>query len=179
MSTWLIDQLADKLGLDLEVSIVASNGKNVPDIHLTRWSSITVHETDNTQAGADARFHNRFIQAGGGTGGVSFTFAVDDKRVVQNLPVDKVNYAQGTHDGNYTSVSVETCVNKGSDWAATRVHLAKLLGILLYVSGLPVSAIVQHNKWYGKDCPRTLRAHPEQWHELLRDAEHYFGVLSA
>lgn len=172
-----LTELAAKVGLALEQRIIPPNGDNVSRATLDHWYTITVHETDNTMPGADARFHNLFIREGGGVHGVSFTFSVDSERAVQNLDLNRVNYAQGTSVGNTTSVSVETCVNRDGNWEHTRWNLSRLLAILCEYGKLPVEAIVQHHYWYGKNCPRLLRATPELWTGVLRDVEIYLAKL--
>lgn len=160
-------ELGALLGLEIEVNLVGKQS-NVPGRVMTggNWQTITVHETANTSPGADARMHRQFVKNGGGSESVSFTYCVDSKRAVQILPENWVNWAQGTAEGNTTSLSIETCVNSDGDWAATKRNLARLLACLLYGRGVGISSVKQHNIWYGKDCPHNLRQ-GNQWGDLL------------
>lgn len=70
------------------------------------------------------------------------------------------------HGGNRNSVSIETCVNSGSDYTLTMRTNAKLVAWLLLKYGLDTSRVVQHNYWSGKDCPMTMR-HSGRWSLFL------------
>jgi N-acetylmuramoyl-L-alanine amidase len=166
------------LRTELVELIVPPNGVNVPDEALDAWETITVHETANENPGADALMHNLFVRNGGGKDRVSFTFVVDSRRIVQNLPLRSVNYAQGTRGGNRRSVSIELCVNRDGDFTRTLQNAARLIAALLLEGGLDLSAIVQHWTWYGKNCPAKMRANPRLWEALIRDVVHYRFVLA-
>lgn len=163
-------ELAALLGLEVEIALVGKQ-TNVPGRVMTggAWQTITVHETANTNVGTDARMHRLFVANGGGDKRVSFTYAVDSKRAVQILPENWENNGQGTFEGNQTSLSIETCVNSDGDWAATKANLAKLVACLLYGGHKGPSVVRQHNAWYGKNCPSTIRREGS-WDNLLVEA---------
>ena len=170
-------ELAALLGLEVEVTLVGKQ-INVPGTLMRggAWQTITVHETANKAPGADARMHRRFVANGGGENFVSFTYAVDSKRAVQILPENWVNWAQGTIEGNTTSLSIEVCVNSDGDWAATKDNLYKLLACLLQHRNKGTDVLRQHNVWYGKNCPATIRGEGS-WTVLIPSVSNYVILL--
>jgi N-acetylmuramoyl-L-alanine amidase len=55
---------------------------------------ITIHETDNTSAGADAEAHAK-LQASGNSRTASWHYTVDDKEIWQSVPDDEVAWHAG------------------------------------------------------------------------------------
>lgn len=126
-------------------------------------TSITIHETGNFAKGADALMHSRYLH--NKKSGATWHFTVDDKRVVQNLPLDVNSWHAGdgfNGKGNRTSISIEMCVDKGSDYEKTLKNTIGLVRKLLK-ENLDLKEVVQHNYWKskkypnGKNCPRRLR----------------------
>jgi len=147
-------------GVPLRVDLVPRGAPNRPGYPL-RVEWVTVHETANENPGAGAEAHRRFVHAGGGPEGVSFHFVVDDREVVQLLPVTENGWhagdgANGT--GNRASVAIELCVNADADWSRTQEHGARLVAALCRAFGLPPERVVPHQHWSGKNCPRRLLA---------------------
>jgi N-acetylmuramoyl-L-alanine amidase len=149
------------LSLDLTVreAIIPASNDNRPGYAMVP-AYITVHETSNYAAGADAEMHRRFVANGGGSEEVSFHWVVDDHEAIHLVPDDEVAWhagdgAQGP--GNRSSVAIETCVNQGSDWGRTRRNLAILTAQLMHQHGIPLAKVVQHNHWSGKNCPLIIR----------------------
>jgi hypothetical protein len=171
-------EYAARLGLKVVKDIIKPQEPNIPDERIEggyQW--ITVHDTANTAVGANAAMHHRFIQNGGGPHAVSFTFAVDSAGAVQILALDQVNYAQGTATGNRTSISIEMCVNSDGDFEATVDNTAKLVAALRVAGGKNRAQVRQHNYWYGKDCPHSLRAVPGAWNAFMTTVDGYVEQL--
>ena len=177
-------ELAAMLGLEVQERVLAPNGTNIPAGTMDggTFASVTIHETGNTNAGADAIMHWQFVKNGGGEYRVSFTYSVDDKRAVQILKENQINYAQGTSQGNRTSLSIETCVNKNGVWPKTLDNLCKLVAAILVANGKPVTfikqSIRQHHSWYGKNCPTKIRSEGI-WSGLLEWVDRYMGEIYA
>jgi hypothetical protein len=146
--------------LPLRLAWVPAGAPNRPAYDM-RPTWITIHETANEAPGADAEAHRRFVHAGGGPEGVSFHFVVDDKTVIQLLPLVENGWHAGdgaNGPGNRTSVGIELCVNAGSDWERAQENGARLAAALCRAFGLPVERVVPHQHWSGKQCPRRILA---------------------
>jgi N-acetylmuramoyl-L-alanine amidase len=146
------------------------NMPNRPNIKLVggKPEFITIHETANKTVGANAEMHRKFVHNGGGDAQVSFHYVVDDKESIQLMPDDEVAWHAGDGPngvGNNRSIAIETCVNADGNFLLATVNLAKLVVKLMQEFNIPLTKVVQHNRWSGKNCPMRLRANG--WQELL------------
>jgi N-acetylmuramoyl-L-alanine amidase len=147
------------LDLTMREAIIPASNANRPGYAMVP-EYITIHETSNTNPGADAEMHRKFVANGGGSEGVSFHWVVDDAEAIHLVPDDEVAWHAGdgaTGPGNRKSIAIETCVNQGSDWGRTRRNLAVLTATLMHRHGIPLTNVVQHNFWSGKNCPLIIR----------------------
>ena len=147
---------------------------------------ITVHNTAEPFSAADerARVANR---RGVRT---SFHFAVDEREIVQLLPLEFHTWhaGDGEGDGNLRSVGVEICrsVFRGeNEWLYRRAeeNAVLLASSLLRHFGLPLTALRTHRDWSGKYCPhRILEA--DSWDSFVSrvgkklDAQNITGLTS-
>ncbi|MBO8169366.1 MAG: N-acetylmuramoyl-L-alanine amidase, partial [Thermoanaerobacteraceae bacterium] len=138
---------------------------------------ITVHDTANTNRGANALAHARYLKSNAAANApVSWHFTVDDRRIVQHLPLDENGWHAGDgHNGagNRTSIGVEICENRDGDRAKAEENAAELVGWLLEKFGLSIERVVQHHHWSGKNCPRVLRSRLGGWEAFLKAVEAY------
>jgi N-acetylmuramoyl-L-alanine amidase len=119
---------------------------------------ITIHETDNTDKGANALAHAKLNYNGGMKEyQASWHFSVDDKSIYQSIPTNEVAWHAGNTTGNYNSIGIEMCVNVDGDYEKTLQNTIWLVAHLMKKHNIPLSKVVQHNHWTGKHCPRKLR----------------------
>lgn len=121
---------------------------------------ITIHETGNTDKGSDANAHAR-LQANGNNREASWHITVDDKRAIRSFLDTSICWHAGAKaprtSGNPRSIGVEICVNSDGDYSAAVRNAASVVAQLMRVHSIPISKVVQHNHWSGKDCPYNLR----------------------
>ena len=93
----------------------------------------------------------------------SFHFAVDEREVVQLLPLDRHGWhaGDGEGDGNYRSVGVEICrsvFRNANDrlYRRAEANASLLTAALLRRFGLEPSALRMHRDWSGKYCPHRI-----------------------
>ena len=134
------------------VSNRVSFGKGNPRNYLT------IHQTGNTSAGANAMAHHR-LQARSGVG-YGWHWQVDDKEAIQTHDHSfKIwNAGDGRGKGNTESISIEICVNSDGDYNQAVENGAKLSAMILKEENIDISKMVQHNYWTGKNCPEQIRA---------------------
>lgn len=120
-------------------------------------SSITIHETGNPGRGANAAAHGN-LQSRAGMGAISWHYTVDDREIVQSYEDTARCRHAGTDAGNNTSLSIEICVNSDGNFDKAVDRAAQLTAAKMKQHGVPLSAVRQHNSWWGKDCPQRLRA---------------------
>jgi hypothetical protein len=119
---------------------------------------ITIHETANRTKGANAAAHAR-LQATGNVRNASWHWQVDDKEAIQSFPHTARCWhaGDGGGPGNYSSIAIEICVNADGDFKRAVRNAAELTRAIMKAEGIPLSRVVQHSHWSGKDCPNFLR----------------------
>jgi len=152
-------------------NFIPAGRRNRPGAKLTGPKYITIHDTANPSKGADALMHARYLKGDDAANRpASWHFTVDDQRVVQHLPLDEVAWHAGDGSkgpGNTTSIAIEICENADGDRAKAEANAAELVAHLLKQFNLPIDAVVQHNRWSGKDCPRIIRRRSGGWDGFL------------
>ena len=157
-------------GITIQQDIIPAGRRNRPggrnpDVY------ITIHETGNTDAGADAEAHGKYLTSSAGEASLtSWHYTVDDHAIVQHLPDNETAYHAGDGaggPGNATSIGIEICVNQDGDFEAAKANAAALVRLLMAEHGIPLGNIKQHHDWNGKNCPATIRATPGAWEAFL------------
>jgi N-acetylmuramoyl-L-alanine amidase len=148
-----------------------------------RPGGITMHETANTNPGANAEMHRRFVANGGGPENVSFHYVVDDKEAIHLLPNDEEGHHAGDGLGpgscGSTTLGIELCVNSDGDWARTRANGAELVALLLTKHGLTAATVRQHFDCSGKNCPTKMRANNNaQWSGFMAGVNAAYALLN-
>ena len=129
---------------------------------------VTIHDTGNTNAGAGALNHAKYLKGDSAANGkISYHYTVDDTRVVQHLPDNETAYHAGdgpSGPGNATSIGVEICINSDGNLTAATDRAARLTAKLCKDHNIPIENVVQHNHWSGKNCPKLIRSgKPYSW----------------
>ena len=128
---------------------------------------IVIHETDNTDVGANADAHFRYWNTNDNASS-SVHFVVDDTKVIQLLELNQKAWHVGDNKGysnitNNNSISIEICVNSDGDYTKARQNCIELVKYLLGVTGLTTDKVVRHNDASGKHCPRKMLDDPQLW----------------
>ncbi|MGV7012105.1 N-acetylmuramoyl-L-alanine amidase [Bacillus velezensis] len=117
---------------------------------------ITIHNTAN-----DASAANEISYMTGNSESTSYHFAVDDKEVIQGIPLDRNAWHSGdgtNGTGNRKSIGVEICYSKsgGARYQAAEALAIKFVAQLLKERGWGVDRIRKHQDWNGKYCPHRI-----------------------
>ena len=139
-------------------------GKARTGILLDRVTSTTVHNTGNASRGAGARNHYQYLHnvENSGERYVGYHFVVDDRNIIQCLPLDEVSYHCGAQ-GNYNSISIEICENVDMDYKKAEENAVALIKELLRLYN--ISDIKSHRDWTGKNCPHIILPY---WDDFVR-----------
>lgn len=158
--------------LGLVEDFLPSSAPNRPGKKL-RATFITVHNTANASAGADALMHARYLRSDDAKSRrVSWHFTVDDVRVVQHLPTRETGWHAGP-DGNLASIGVEVCENEGIDEAAAVDRAALLVALLCKDGPINVEHVRTHQSWTGKNCPHVILHRPGGFPAFVDRVRHY------
>src|SRR5690606_6310503 len=121
---------------------------------------ITVHDTANQDKGADAERHAKYLKDGAVKVPASWHWTVDENIAIQHLPHDESAFHAGDGrkgTGNAQSIGVEICEHVDGNRAKAEDNSAILIAHIMKNEGLKIDAVVQHNKWSGKNCPASFR----------------------
>lgn len=136
---------------------------------------LTIHQTANYEHGAGAQRHAN-LQSRGYTG-AAWHWQVDDKIAIQSYPETSVAWHAGdgrNGPGNLNSLAIEMCVNPDSDYATALNNLVKLTAQIMKRNNIPMSRLVQHNYWTGKNCPKEIRQRGE-WQSFRNKVQQLLG----
>ena len=173
--------------LNVEEDFIPEGKKNRPRTP-NSLKYITIHNTDNTNVGADARAHSKFVKNTGhyiNDKGekiwVSWHYTVDDGRVVKHLPLNEGCY-HTFNGGNQQSIAIEICMNQGIDQEAAFLRAARLVAALLYDLKKSSDSIVPHYFWTKKNCPRLLLNNGKpgaQWKNFITLIETVYASIDS
>lgn len=147
--------VSDIGGVPFETKIIPASNNNRPQ-YAMKPQYITVHTTENTEKGADARAHANYLVNGGD--GKAWHFTVDSNRIVQHLPINENGWhaGDGNGTGNRSSIGIETCENSDGNFEKALANVAKLVKFLMGQTGIGIGNVVPHQRWSGKYCPRPI-----------------------
>lgn len=135
---------------------------------------ITVHQTGNTNHGANAQMHAN-LQSRLNPRQASWHYQVDDKVVIQSFEDDIRCWhaGDGRGPGNTQSIAIELCINSDGDYKKTLENGAKLVKHLMDKHNIPISNVKQHYDWSRKNCPAQIRAGKDgiTWDDFLEMVE--------
>jgi len=131
---------------------------------------ITIHNTGNDKVGARAKNHASYLK--GCKTKTSWHYTVDDKSIYQHLPDNECAYHTGDGfgitSGNRRSIGIEICMNADGDLLKATDNAVKLTRELMKKYNIPITNVVQHNKWSGKNCPQMIReGKPYDWNTFI------------
>lgn len=138
-------------------NLVSKNKYSIKCPNAMTAEFIVVHNTAN-----DAPAANEISYMISNNNEVSYHYAVDDKEVIQGLPVDRNAWACGDGSkgqGNRKGIQVEICYSKsgGARFENAEKNAAKFIAQLLKERGWGVDKVKKHQDFANKYCPhRTL-----------------------
>lgn len=136
-----------------------------PGKKLRAFSGITIHETANTKATANAKSHATYMNVNGGANKeVSYHYVADDEEIYHLIPDNEVAWHAGdggNGNGNNETIAIEICVNNGANFKQAVNNAAYLCASLLHERGIKdvKGFIFEHHDFsaYKKNCPANLR----------------------
>lgn len=135
---------------------------------------ITIHDTGNSNAGADAKNHSHWVRTNPDPNFLSsWHFTVDDRIAIQQLPLTEHGWHAGdgaNGPGNRQSIGIEICENKDGQRELAEINAAwlctKLIKEVPTLLAYP-DCMKQHYHWTGKNCPRVIRGRAGGWEDFL------------
>ena len=134
---------------------------------------IVIHNTAN-----DASAENEIKYMHSNNRETSFHFAVDEREIVQGIPLDRNAWhaGDGNGKGNREGIAIEICYSKsgGERFEAAQRNAAELTAKLLKDYGWGIDRVTKHADYANKHCPhRTLDSYG--WDYFLSLVNEYIG----
>ncbi len=165
------------MAIKVKQMLVSSSKYSIKCPYNMNAEYITFHNTYN-----DASAENEIKYMIGNNAEVSYHFAVDDKEVVQGLPLNRNAWHTGDSgkgDGNRKSIGVEVCYSKsgGEKYKKAEELAIKFIAQLLHERGWGVDRVKTHKHWteigvkkgyssYVKNCPHRV-LDEGRWNQVL------------
>ena len=138
---------------------------------------ITLHNTANSASAA-----NEIAYMERNDKEISYHFAVDEKEIIQALPLDRNAWHAGdgaTGSGNRRTIAIEICRSTSEDlslFLQAEKNAAWLCASLCLEHGWTTKDIYTHKHWSGKNCPhKTLEL---GWDRFLAMVEQNMTEMS-
>lgn len=140
----------------IKQNLVASENYSIKCPHSMIAEFIVVHNTAN-----DATAENEVAYMIGNKNQVSFHYAIDDKEVVQGVPITRNTWhaGDGNGEGNRKGISIEICYSKsgGTRFDQAEKNAAHFIATLLRERQWGIEKVKKHQDFRNKYCPhRTL-----------------------
>jgi len=149
---------------------------------------ITIHNTYN-----NASANNEVNYMINNNNSTSFHFAIDNKEVVQAIPLNRNAWASGDGskgDGNRKSIHIEICHSKsgGELYKKAEQLSIKFIAQLLHERGWGIDRVKSHKYWtevgvnkgystYVKNCPHRI-LDEGRWQSVLNEIEKELKFLN-
>ncbi|AHM56425.1 N-acetylmuramoyl-L-alanine amidase XlyA [Peptoclostridium acidaminophilum DSM 3953] len=111
---------------------------------------ITIHNTGNPKS--TARNERNYLTNPNNTGSASFHIVVDEKEIIEAIPLDEVAYHSGNSGGNKMSIGIEIC--ESGNQAKVIENATELIAKMLFDRDWETGRLKTHKYWSGKNCPR-------------------------
>lgn len=135
------------------------HGRNTPEF-------ITIHEvslgTEKTPAEKDAQHYIDLLDHPKGDPRCAYHFLCTGEEIYQFLPTWARTAHTGSTMGN-SSIGIERLVNVNVDFDKAILDQAKLTASLMHMYNIPITNVVPHKYWSGKECPARLLAGMYGW----------------
>ena len=151
--------------------VVKVGGSYVEVIYSMIPKYITIHQTGNTNKGADAQAHAD-LQSKGNPRDASWHVQVDDKEAIKSFSYKEACLHAGdgiTGEGNRKGIAVEICINSDGDYTKAIENAVDVVKQLQKKFNIPTTKVKQHNAFSGKNCPRQIRANVQgiSWADFI------------
>lgn len=164
-------------GMDIIKRLISPEKYSIKCPYTLSPIGITVHNTANSASAA-----NEIAYMAGNDKETSYHFAVDEKEIIQALPLDRNGWHAGdgaTGSGNRRTIAIEICRSTSENlglFLQAEKNAAWLCASLCLEHGWTTKDIYTHKHWSGKNCPhKTLEL---GWDRFLAMVEQNMTEMS-
>lgn len=162
--------------MKIRKNLVSSDKYNIKCPYKMTAKYITIHNTAN-----DASAENEIAYMIRNNYQISYHFAIDDKEVVQGLPLDRNGWHCGdgkNGPGNRQSIGAEICysLSGGERYKKAEKNAIKFVARLLHERGWGIDRVRKHQDWNGKYCPHRILSEG-RWNSFIKAIENELSAL--
>lgn len=134
---------------------------------------IVIHDTGNTNKGANADAHFKWLNTGNRQ--ASAHYFVDDKQILRVVKDENRSWAVGDGGDKYgisndNSISIEMCINSDGDFNKVYRSTLELTKYLMGKYNIPLENVVRHYDASRKLCPNIFKENNwEKWNIFKKD----------
>lgn len=141
----------------------------------TEHTSITIHSTGNPRS--TARNERDWLTNSSNTSTTGWHIVVDDKEIIEAIPLDEIAYHAGNKNGNYTSIGIELC--ESGDRGLVIANAIDLVVMMLKDRNWGTNRLKRHYDWSGKACPMIMMDNDWQlWKSFVAEVERRLGNVA-
>lgn len=133
---------------------------------------IVIHNTANEES--TARNERDYLTNPNNTSSTSFNIVVDDKEIIEAIPVTEIAFHAGDGEGNQKGIGIEIC--ESGDFEKTKANAVKLVAYLMKTYNISLSEVRTHHDFSGKDCPRKMLGN---WEDFLESVKVTYKALES
>ena len=141
--------------MNIVQNLVSKSKYNIKCPYPMTATRFVVHETAN-----DASAKNEIAYMRRNNNTTSFHFAVDDKEIIQGIPLDRNAFhaGDGNGKGNREGIAIEICYSKsgGERWRKAVDNAARFIAEQLKIRGWGIDKVTKHQDYNGKYCPHRI-----------------------
>lgn len=129
---------------------------------------ITIHSTGNPKSTAENE-RNWLINPDNNRV-ASWHIVVDEKEIIEAIPLNELAYHSGSKEGNNKSIAIEIC--ESGNRQKTLDNTAKLVTKILIEKNWGIDKLRRHFDWSGKNCPSIFNYNNwEGWKKFKKDVD--------
>ncbi len=156
------EEVQKRVGIPYQVDHIPQSSKR-PKVH-RKIKYIVIHNTANPAS--TAKNERDYLTNPVNTSNTSWHIVVDEKEMIEAIPLTEVAHHAGTTDGNEYGIGIEIC--ESGNYEQAEEHAVKLVAYLMKYYKIPLSRVTTHQDFSGKPCPRLLI---DRWDDFLRRVE--------
>lgn len=133
---------------------------------------ITIHSTGNPKS--TAQDERNWLINPNNNRVASWHIVVDEKEIIEAIPLNELAYHSGAKEGNYKSIGIEICESGNRQKALE--NTVKLVTKILLEKDWGIDRLKRHFDWSGKNCPNIFNYNNwEGWEKFKSDV---FKILN-
>lgn len=136
---------------------------------------LVIHDTDNTDIGANAEAHYNYFNSG--YKDASAHYFVDDTQILRVVKDSDKSFHCGDGHGRYgitneNSIGIEMCVNSDGDYKKMYNNTLKLIKYEMDKQNISIDYVVRHYDASRKICPFSMKDNDwGKWKQLKKDIQ--------